>query len=156
MHYKSYIETPYVENRSCINKFLNKQEISVGKHLKDTIRYSDMKDTVKNEELNKSEVCAKFAHTTDHGAIQGKKQTRELDYYNLDMIISVGYRVNSKQGILFRKWANKVLKDYLIKGYAINQKRLECLEKTIKLIDIAGRIDHELKDSEAQGIIKKT
>ena len=83
-----------------------------------------------------------------------RTQTRELDYYNLDMIISVGYRVNSKQGIIFRKWANKVLKDYIIKGYAVNQKRLEYLEKTIKLIDIAGRIDTELKGNEAQEIIK--
>ena len=108
----------------------------------------------KSAELNKEEVCAKFAHTTEHGAIQGKTQTRELDYYNLDMIISVGYRVNSKKGIMFRKWATKVLKDYMIKGYAVNQKRLEYLEKTIKLIDIAGRIDTELKGSEAQEIIK--
>ena len=108
----------------------------------------------KSAELNKEEVCAKFAHTTEHGAIQGKTQTRELDYYNLDMIISVGYRVNSKKGIMFRKWATKVLKDYMIKGYAVNQKRLEYLEKAIKLIDIAGRIDTELKGSEAQEIIK--
>ena len=108
----------------------------------------------KSAELNKEEVCAKFAHTTEHGAIQGKTQTRELDYYNLDMIISVGYRVNSKKGIIFRKWATKVLKDYMIKGYAVNQKRLEYLEKAIKLIDIAGRIDTELKGSEAQEIIK--
>lgn len=70
------------------------------------------------------------------------------------MIISVGYRVNSKQGIIFRKWANKVLKDYLIKGYAVNYKRLEYLEKTIKLIDIAGRISEDLKGSEAKEIIK--
>ena len=70
------------------------------------------------------------------------------------MIISVGYRVNSKRGIIFRKWANKVLKDYLLKGYAVNQKRLEYLEKTIKLIDIAGRINNELKGTEAQEIIK--
>ena len=83
-----------------------------------------------------------------------RTQTRELDYYNLDMIISVGYRVNSKKGIIFRKWANKILKDYIIKGYAVNQKRLEYLEKTIKLIDIAGRIDTELKGNEAQDIIK--
>lgn len=69
----------------------------------------------KNKELMKSEVCAKFAHTTRHGALLNKNQTRELDYYNLDMIISVGYRVNSKQGIVFRKWATKVLKDYLLK-----------------------------------------
>ena len=108
----------------------------------------------KSKELSKEEVCAKFAHTTEHGAIQGKTQTRELDYYNLDMIISIGYRINSKQGITFRKWANKVLKDYMIKGYAINQKRLEYLEKTIKLIDIASRIDTEIKGSEAQEIIK--
>lgn len=106
------------------------------------------------KELNKKEVCAKFAHTTEHGAMKGKTQTRELDYYNLDMIISVGYRVNSKQGIMFRKWANQVLRDYLIKGYAVNNKRMEYLEKTIKLIDIAGRIDTKLKGEEAQEIIK--
>ena len=83
----------------------------------------------KSQELDKNEVCAKIAHTTEHGAIKEKTQTRELDYYNLDMIISVGFRVKSKQGIVFRKWANKVLKDYLLKGYAINQRRLEYLEK---------------------------
>ena len=70
------------------------------------------------------------------------------------MIISVGYRVNSKQGIIFRKWATSILKDYMIKGYAVNQKRLEYLEKTVKLIDIAGRIDINLKGNEAQEIIK--
>ena len=70
------------------------------------------------------------------------------------MIISVSYRVKSKNGIIFRKWANKVLKDYLIKCYAVNQQRLEHLEKTIKLIDIAGRIDQKLNGDEAQEIIK--
>ena len=70
------------------------------------------------------------------------------------MIISIGYHVKSKNGIIFRKWANKVLKDYLIKGYSVNQKRLEYLEKTIKLIDIAGRIDQKLNGNEAQEIIK--
>ena len=108
----------------------------------------------KNSELNKEEVCAKFAHTTEHGALHGKTQTRKLDYYNLDMIISVGYRVNSKQGIAFRKWATNILKDYMLKGYAVNQKRLNYLEKTVKLIDIAGRIDEKLSGDEAQEIIK--
>ena len=70
------------------------------------------------------------------------------------MIISVGYRVKSQNGVIFRKWATKILKDYMIKGYAANQKRLEYLEKTVKLIDIAGRIDTELKENEAQEIIK--
>ena len=119
-----------------------------------TVITKHINNIFKSQELNRNEVCAKFAHTTEHGAIEGKTQTRELDYYNLDMIISVGYRVNSKQGIIFRKWANKILKDYLIKGYAVNNKRLEYLEKTIKLIDIAGRIDIELKGSEAKEIIK--
>ena len=79
---------------------------------------------------------------------------KPVSLYNLDVIISVGYRVKSKNGVIFRKWSNKVLKDYLLKGYVINQKRLEYLEKTIKLIDIAGRIDTELKGSEAREIIK--
>ena len=108
----------------------------------------------KENELDKREVCAKFAHTTEHGALVGKTQTRELDYYNLDVIISVGYRVKSKKGILFRKWANGVLKEYLIKGYAINQRRLEYLEKTVKLIDIASRIDDKLSGEEARDIIR--
>ena len=108
----------------------------------------------KDKELDKSEVCAKFAHTTRHGALSDKTQTREIDFYNLDMIISIGYRVKSKNGIIFRKWATNILKNYMIRGYAINQKRLEYLEKKVKLIDIAGRIETDLKGTEAQGIIK--
>ena len=100
-----------------------------------------------NEELDDS-VVAKFATTANDG------KTYQVDYYNLDMIISVGYRVKSHNGIVFRKWATNVLKDYLLKGYAVNKKRLEYLEKTIKLIDIAGRIDTKLKGTEAQEIIK--
>ena len=107
-----------------------------------------------DKELEKNEVCAKFTHTTKHGALSNKTQTRELDFYNLDMIISVGYRVKSQNGVIFRKWATKILKEYMIKGYAANQKRLEYLEKTVKLIDIAGRIDTQLKGNEAQEIIK--
>lgn len=108
----------------------------------------------KNHELSKDEVCAKFAHTTEHGAIKGKTQTRELDFYNLDVIISVGYRVNSKQGVIFRKWATKILKDYMIKGYAVNQKRLEYLEKTVHLIDIANRTNERLENIDAKEILR--
>ena len=79
---------------------------------------------------------------------------KPTNYYNLDMIISVGYRVKSQNGILFRKWATKILKDYMLKGYAINQKRLEYLEKTIKLIDIANRIDERLEGNDAKEILK--
>ena len=77
-----------------------------------------------------------------------------VSLYNLDMIISVGYRDKNKNGIIFRKWANKVLKEYLLKGYAVNQRRLEYLEKTVKLIDIAGRIDRDINSEEAKEIIK--
>ena len=108
----------------------------------------------KDEELNKKEVCAKFAHTTKHGSLADRTQTRELDYYNLDMIISIGYRVKSKNGITFRKWATKVLKDYMLKGYAVNQKRLEYLEKTVKLIDIANRMDKRLEGNDAKEILR--
>lgn len=102
------------------------------------------------EELDNSAV-ANFATVQKEGV---REVTRNIDYYNLDMIISVGYRVKSKNGIVFRKWANKVLKDYMLKGYAINQKRLEYLEKTVKLIDIASRVDKELKGSDAIEIIR--
>ena len=102
-------------------------------------------------ELDRISTCQDFRQVRKEGK---RDVERTIPFYNLDMIISVGYRVNSRQGIIFRKWATKVLKDYLLKGYAINQRRLEYLEKTIKLIDIAGRIDTDLKGSEAQEIIK--
>lgn len=108
----------------------------------------------KEDELKENEVCAKFAHTTAHGALTDKTQTRNIEYYNLDMIISIGYRVKSQNGIIFRKWANKILKDYLIKGYAINQKRLDYLEKTVKLIDIANRTNENLENVDAKEILK--
>lgn len=107
-----------------------------------------------DDELEKKEVCAKFAHTTKHGAISNKTQTRELEYYNLDVIISVGYRVKSKNGVIFRKWATNILKDYMLKGFVVNQKRLEYLEKTVKLIDIANRGNDLLNGDEAKEIIK--
>ena len=106
------------------------------------------------EELKNEVVVAKFENTTEHGAIQGKTQTHMVEYYNLDMIISVGYRVKSNNGVIFRKWANKILKEYLINGYAVNQRRLEYLEKTIKLIDIANRIDERLEGNDAKEILK--
>ena len=107
-----------------------------------------------SEELSNDKVVAKFATTTKHGAIEGKMQKHMVDYYNLDVIISIGYRVKSNQGVIFRKWANKVLKDYMLKGYAVNQRRLEYLEKTIKLIDIANRIDDRLENDDAKEILK--
>lgn len=87
----------------------------------------------KEEELSREVVVAKNAITTQHGAIPGKTQTHYVDHYNLDVIISVGYRIKSSRGTKFRKWANAILKDYILKGYAINEKRLETLNKTIEI-----------------------
>ncbi|MCL1856570.1 MAG: virulence RhuM family protein [Kiritimatiellaeota bacterium] len=93
-------------------------------------------------ELEVKAVCANFAHTTQHGAMPDNTQTANFVAYNLDVIISVGYRVKSKRGTLFRQWATRVLKDYMLKGYAVNQ-RFERIEhrvaETEKKIDFFVR-----------------
>ena len=127
-------------NREQISQLFDRDIKTIGKHI----------NTALKEELDNSTV-AKFATVQKEG---NRKVTREIEYYNLDMIISVGYRVKSKNGIIFRKWANQILKDYLLKGYAVNQKRLDYLEKTVKLIDIANRIDDRLNNNDAKEILK--
>lgn len=92
------------------------------------------------EELAGSVVVAKFANTTQHGAIEGKTQTHEIDYFNLEVITSVGYRVKSKRGVQFRQWANNVLKQYLVKGYAVNERmRKEQIGELRQLVGMLGR-----------------
>jgi len=92
------------------------------------------------EELAGSVVVAKFANTTQHGAIEGKTQTHDIDYFNLEVITSVGYRVKSKRGVQFRQWANNVLKKYLIKGYAVNERlRKEQIGELRQLVGVLGR-----------------
>lgn len=92
------------------------------------------------EELADSVVVAKFANTTQHGAIEGKTQTHEIDYFNLEVITSVGYRVKSKRGVQFRQWANNVLKQYLVKGYAVNERmRKEQIGELRQLVGMLGR-----------------
>ncbi|RKR14849.1 Fic/DOC family protein [Maribacter vaceletii] len=81
-----------------------------------------------NKELEKNSVVAKNATTASDG------KTYQVEFYNLDAILSVGYRVNSKKGTAFRIWANTILKDYLVKGYALNEKRLAQKEQEIKLL----------------------
>jgi len=88
-----------------------------------------LRNIIKSGELQENSICAIFAHMGNDG-----KQKYETRYYNLDAILSVGYRTNSKRAIMFRKWANKVLKDYLLKGVATNDKRLEQLNKALQII----------------------
>ena len=126
-------------NRQQLADLFDRDIKTIGKHINNALK-EELKDD--------NSVVANFATT----AKDGKKYN--VEYYNLDVIISIGYRVKSSQGIVFRKWANKILKDYMLKGYAINQKRLEYLEKTIKLIDIANRIDERLEGNDAKEILK--
>ena len=95
--------------------------------------------------------------TEEYSVVQqegNRKVKRTIKFYNLDMIISVGYRVNSKKGILFRKWASNILKKYLIEGYVVNEKRLSYLEKQINLISIASRLDDKLITDEGNKILE--
>jgi hypothetical protein len=98
----------------------------------------------KEGELNKNVVCKDFLLTTQHGAITGKTQINKIKLYNLDVIISVGYRVKSKQGTQFRIWANQVLKDYLLKGYSINNRMNRIEDNLHTLHEKVNRIDLQI------------
>ncbi len=86
-----------------------------------------IKNILGSGELEENMVSKNFLHTTEHGAIAGKNQTKEVKYYNLDMIISLGYRINSKTATKFRQWATVRLKEYMIKGFTIDDERLKNL-----------------------------
>ena len=128
-------------NRQQLAELFGRDIKTIGKHINNALK----------EELEGVPTVANFATVQKEGK---REVTRNIEYYNLDVILSVGYRVKSKNGVIFRRWANKVLKDYMLKGYAVNQKRLEYLEKTIKLIDIANRIDERLEGNDAKEILK--
>ena len=106
-------------NRNQLASLFDRDVKTISKHINNALK----------EELDSSTV-AKFATVQKEGSRNIK---REIDYYNLDMIISVGYRVKSQNGVIFRKWATSILHDYMIKGYAVNQKRLDVLNKTIAI-----------------------
>lgn len=115
-------------SQSQLSELFKTDRTSILKHIK---------NIYKTEELDEKSTCAFFAQVREEGT---RIVTRQIPYYNLDMIISVGYRVNSKRGTQFRIWANKVLKDYLIKGYAINDKITQKKYKELsQLVHILGR-----------------
>ena len=116
-----------------------------------------IKNIYKTGELEEASTCRKFRQVRKEG---GRNVERQIEHYNLDIIISVGYRVNSKQGTQFRQWATQRLKDYLVKGYAINEKRLaeaenrfSELKHAIQLFDKVAQTK-EISGSEAQGLLK--
>ena len=128
-------------NRQQMAELFGRDVKTIGKHINNALK----------EELDDQVVVAKFATTTKHGAIEGKTQTHMMEFYNLDVIISVGYRVKSKRGVEFRRWANSVLKKYIMDGYAINEKRLSALEKTV---DIQTRMLADALDVEESDILR--
>lgn len=129
-------------NRQQMSELFNRDIKTIGKHINNALR----------EELDGFSVVAKFATTAADG------KTYQVEHYNLDMILSVGYRVKSKQGIQFRGWANKVLKEYLIKGYAVSEKiktkQYEELKQTVKLLANVIENKQELSGDEATGLLQ--
>ena len=115
----------------------------------------NVKQATLSEHINNIFKEGELEERTSIGISDKSSGGRKSKIYNLDVIISVGYRVKSKNGVIFRKWANNVLKDYMLKGYAVNQKRLEYLEKTVKLIDIANRMDERLEGNDAKEFLQK-
>jgi len=132
-------------NQEQLSDLFNRDRTVIGRHVRNIFNEGELEEEV---------VCADFARTTQHGAIQGKTQTKTAKYYNLDVIISVGYRVKSLCGTQFRQWASKRLKDYLIQGYSINEKRLEQTNQEIQIlksgIQILGRVIEEKTQEKTQ------
>ena len=132
-------------NRQQLATLFDRDIKTIGKHIANALK----------EELSDGPATvAKFATVQNEG---NREVTRQIEYYNLDMIISVGYRVKSKRGVEFRRWANSVLKDYLIKGYAINQRIREenyrqmvqlvrSMARTVKLQDLSKEVQNALLD----------
>ena len=126
-----------------MGELFQKDRTVIGRHIN---------NIYKEGELEKHITCAKFAHMGSEG-----DQKYETTLYNLDVIISVGYRVKSKRGIQFRIWANKILKDYLIKGYAINQKiKLEHYQELKDIVRILGNMlknQEQLTSDQSKGLL---
>ena len=114
-----------------MSELFQRNKSTISRHIKNIFECGELQEQL---------VVAKNATTTQHGALQGKTQTHIVTFYNLDMIISIGYRVNSVRGVQFRQWASRVLKEYLLRGYSINQH----------LMYMEQRIDHQLQEHTEQ------
>ena len=124
-------------NQMQITQLFDRERSVITKHIRNIFA---------DGELEKNAVCAFFAHTADDG------KTYDVEYYNLDVVISIGYRVKSKNGVLFRRWATLRLKEYLVRGYSINQKRLDQLQKVVDVIQLTSNAK-QLNIEEATGLL---
>ena len=129
-------ETVWLTQKQMAELF-GRERVAITQHIGNIFR---------EKELRKTSVCKDFLHTANDG------KTYKTQYYNLDVIISVGYRVKSKRGTQFRQWATQRLKEHLVNGYTINQKRLEQLQQTIQLIHQSGQSEN-ISLAEAKGML---
>jgi len=130
-------ETLWLNQKQLSDLFQTERSV-ITKHLRNIFR---------SGELERNSVCAKFAHTAEDGKVY------QTTFYNLDAIISVGYRVNSKRGTQFRIWATQVLRDHIIKGYSINQRRLKELRQSLRLVEQV--LDHyEVDSDQAKALLR--
>ena len=103
-----------------------------------------IRNAIQEGEIDPKVVCAKFAHTTRHGAMSDRYQVKEVTIYNLDVVISVGYRVHSIRGVEFRRWATSVLRHYLMDGFVANKARLRQLGQAIQVMKrVSNKLDSE-------------
>ncbi|MCQ2308612.1 MAG: virulence protein RhuM/Fic/DOC family protein [Bacteroidales bacterium] len=133
-------------NRSQMATLFGRDYKTIAKHVSNAL----------NEELEGEPVVAKFATPKNYGRVEGYTQSQEIEYYNLDMIMSVGFRVKSRRGVEFRKWAKDILKQYVIKGYAINRRQLDHyneLKDVVKLMSRAFQLQEKVNDVEYSGIV---
>lgn len=135
-------------SQSQMSLLFEKDRTVIGRHISNIF---------KEGELQKELVCAKIAHTKKHGRTQGHTQTKITEYYNLDVIISVGYRVKSKRGTQFRIWASKILKDYIVKGFTISEKikveQYNELKNMVSLLANTINSQKELTNEESKGLL---
>ncbi len=117
-----------------------------------------IKNIFRDEELDEKMVCAKFAQTTKHGAIKGKKQIKDVDFYNLDIILAVGYRTKSSIAVAFRQWATKTLKQHITKGFTLNPKRIEknhqAFLKAVEDVKLLAKNNDNIKTDDVLELIK--
>lgn len=103
-------------NQKQLCELFGKSKSTISEHIKTIFE---------DEELDEKVVVRNYRTTTQHGAIEGKTQSTDVKYYNLDMIIALGFKVRSRTGVQFRKWANNILKEYVVKGFAMDDERLK-------------------------------
>ena len=125
-------------NQKQMASLFNRNRVAITQHISNIF---------KENELELNSVCKDFLHTAEDG------KSYKTIFYNLDVVISVGYRVKSLEGTKFRQWATQRLKDYLVEGYAVNQKRLDQLQKTLKIIQ-QSTSNENLSLLEAKGLLE--